>query len=134
LVKSQEWTKRIKELENHFEQNDTKEGFKLAKQITQIKNNSPAIKGFETEEGVIILEEPLINAEVQKHYSKLLYDEKAGTIRNKKIEDYKSSSELFVYDDVAKAIDQCDLSKGIGTDWLFGEIFKISDVRAKLIP
>jgi hypothetical protein len=34
LVKSQEWTKRLKELESHFDQNNTKEGFKLAKQIT----------------------------------------------------------------------------------------------------
>jgi hypothetical protein len=83
---------------------------------------------------VIILEEPLINIEVKKHYSKLLFNEEVGTIRNQKIEEYKGSSELFDYDDVAKAINQCDLSKGIGTDWLFGEIFKISDVRIKLIP
>jgi ABC-type Zn2+ transport system substrate-binding protein/surface adhesin len=31
LIKSQEWTKRLKELDELFDQNNTKEAFKLAK-------------------------------------------------------------------------------------------------------
>jgi hypothetical protein len=64
----------------------------------------------------------------------LLFDDQVGTIHNQDIEEFKNLNHLFDFDDVVKAIDQCDLSKGIGTDLLFGEIFKISDVRAKLIP
>jgi hypothetical protein len=87
-MKSEQWMSQLDQLEYSFETNNTKEAFALSKQIAQIKNNSPVIRGFEEENGTAILEDHLINDVVEKHYSKLLFDEKAGKIQIKEIDEF----------------------------------------------
>jgi hypothetical protein len=65
-----------------------------------MKNNSPPIRGFEDENGTAILEDHLINDVVGKHYTKLLYDEKAGKIKIDEIEEFKTQENIFNFSDV----------------------------------
>ena len=46
------------------------------------------IKGFETASGQTIMQDHLLEREVKSFYSKLLYDEKAGEIKNPDIEQF----------------------------------------------
>lgn len=70
---------------------------------------------------------------VRSHYQSLLYNKNIGEVRINEIEDFETPTHQFNAEDIHQAIEECNLEKGIGTDQLYGRIFKDKELGGLLI-